>query len=338
MPNTNPTLDNQSMINFVLDVAKREAVVNVYPIGAITKELKGELISEMGEMARSGIKAVSNDGRPVMNSNIMRLALQYASAFNLLVISHPEDLNLSEDGLMNEGYYSTILGLKGIPSSSEEIMVVRDIILANELKTRIHLAHISTAISSDFIRMAKGKGIKVTSEVTPHHLALTEEACQSYDTDTKVNPPLRTRKDVEALKKALKEGVIDCIASDHAPHSKEEKESEYALAPFGISGIETSLGVVLTELVHKGGWKIEEVLSKMSYTPSRIIGIEGGQIRIGGIADLVIVDPHLNWKVEPDQFESKGKNTPFKGLELKGKAYYTIVRGRVVVREGRIVE
>ncbi|MCK8827761.1 dihydroorotase [Natroniella acetigena] len=330
MPNTDPVIDNQSLVKSILAKAEQEAAVEVYQIGAITKESQGEELAEIGLMKEEGIVAISDDGNSVMNAEIMRLVLRYAQDFDLTVISHCEDDNLAGEGVVNEGYYSTITGLTPIPSSAEEVMVARDILLAEELGTKVHIAHISTAGAVELVRQAKSRGVDVSCEVAPHHFALTDELITSFDTNTKVNPPLRSETDVAAIKEGLADGTIDIIATDHAPHTIEEKRVEYDYAPFGISGIETALGVVLTELVEPGILSLEEALAKLTINPAQRLNLAGGSLAVGSKANLTVIDLEEEWLVEPEDFLSKGKNTPFAQSKLKGKAVMTIVGGKIV--------
>ncbi|HCJ66150.1 MAG TPA: dihydroorotase [Elusimicrobia bacterium] len=331
MPNTHPVIDDQTTVEFILLKAKNEGVVNVLPIGAITKGSLGEELSEIGELKKAGIVAISDDGETVMNSLIMRRALEYAKMFDLPVISHCEDKNLSKDGAMNEGYYSTILGLHGIPKEAEEAMVARDIILAELTSGHLHIAHISTAGSVELIRQAKKRGIRVTCETAPQYFTLTEEKVSQFDTNTKVNPPLRTKEDVEAIKKGLTDGTIDCIATDHAPHTEEEKNKEYDLAPFGIIGLETLLSLVVTELVNKKIISLMEAIAKVTINPAQVLKLNSGQLKPGSPADITIVDLNKKWKVE--NFVSKSKNSPFLGWQVTGKVVNTIVNGKIVYSE-----
>lgn len=333
MPNTNPVTDNQSVVKYIQSKAKSDGVVNVYPIGAITKGQKGEELAEIGELKFAGAVAVSDDGRPVKSSSLMKKALQYASMFDITVISHCEDMELADEGMMNEGYQSTIMGLKGIPSAAEEIMVSRELILAEYTKTPVHIAHVSTELSVDLIRNAKRRGVRVTAETCPHYFSLTEEACAGFNTLAKVNPPLRTARDVEAVIEGLKDGTLDIIATDHAPHHVDEKNVEFAIAANGMVGFETALPLVVTYLVKPGHLTMEQVVEKMCVNPSRILGLNKGTLDVGRTADLIIVDVNEKFTVDIEKFKSKGKNSPFHGFNLWGAVYYTIVDGKVVVRE-----
>lgn len=329
MPNTEPPIDNQEAVKFVYAKAK-EAKCKIFCVGAVTKGEKGEELTEILDLVQAGVVAISDDGKPVSNSQMMRNALEYCKMFGLPVISHCEDLNLSSGGVMHEGFVSTSLGMNGIPSIAEEVMVARDLKLAEFTGGRVHIAHVSTQGSVDLIREAKKRGIKVTCEATPHHFTLTDEAVKTFDTNAKVNPPLRTKKDVEAIKKGLLDGTIDSIATDHAPHSVEEKEVEFDFAPFGMVGLETALGLVVTELVNKKILTWPQAVAKLTINPSRILNLKGGRIKRDFPADLTIIDPKASWIVNPSQFKSKSKNSPFSGKKLWGKVYHTIVDGKVV--------
>jgi dihydroorotase len=331
MANTNPVIDNQAQVDFILLKARDEGVVNVFLVGGVTKGLRGEELSEIGELKDAGVVAISDDGNPIMNTQIMRQALEYAKMFELPVISHCEDLNLSRDGAMNEGYMSTVLGLKGIPKEAEEIMVARDLRLAKMTGGILHIAHVSTAGSVDLIRGAKRNGIRVTCETAPHYFTLTEEAVSSFDTNTKMYPPLRTRDDVQAIREGLADGTIDCISSDHAPHLDVEKDQEYALAPFGIIGLETILPLIITELFDKNVLALSEAIAKMTVNPARILGLNRGTLNQGSVADITIIDLDLARTID-DKFASKSKNSPFIGRRLKGFAVATIVEGEVVTQ------
>jgi dihydroorotase len=331
MPNTEPPIDDQESVNFVNQQAKK-ALCRVFCIGAVTKGLKGEELTEMADLKDAGAVAVTDDGMPVSSSRIMRNALDYTKMLNLPVISHCEDLDLSSGGVMNEGYVSTLLGLPGIPCLAEEVMVSRDIELAEYTGGRVHIAHISTRGSVELIRVAKKKGIKITCEATPHHFSLTDEIIKTFNTNARVNPPLRAKRDVEEIKKGLKDGTIDCIATDHAPHSIEEKDVEFSFAPPGLVGLETALGLVITELINKKILSWEQAITKMTINPARILKLNLGKIEVGAPADLTIIDPKISWTVDNTQFKSKSKNSPFEGKELTGKAWMTIVDGKIVHR------
>lgn len=331
MPNTDPPLDSQEKIKFVLERAK-QAACHVYPIGAITKKQEGKELAELGDMFSAGAVAFTDDGHPVMSAEVMRRAMEYSKMFAVPIIDHCEELSLSVTGVMNESFVSTTLGLPGIPSVSEELMVYRDIRLAEYTGARVHIAHISTAGSMELIRDAKKKNIAVTCEVTPHHFTLTDELVKTFNTNYKMKPPLRTRADLEALKEGLKDGSIDCIATDHAPHSAEEKETEFDQAPFGIVGLETALGLVVTELIENKVLTWSQAIAKLTINPARILGLHTARIKGGYPADLTIIDPEVSWTVDVSKFKSKSKNSPFGGWKLKGKILYTIVEGKVVFR------
>ncbi len=338
MPNTNPVIDNQTVVKYILSKAKQEAIVNVYPIGAISKGQKGEELSEIGELKFAGVVAISDDGKPVKNASLMKKALQYASMFDTMVISHSEDLELSDEGAMNEGVTSTLLGLKGIPTVAESAAIAREVLLAEYLQTSIHIAHVSTEASVDIIRLAKKRGVKVTAETCPHYFSLTEKACEGFNTNAKVNPPLRTDKDVEAIKAGLADGTIDIIATDHAPHHIDEKNVEFSIALSGIVGFETAFSLAYTNLVKTGVITLDELVRKMSLNPSKMLGLSKGTIDIGKAADITIVDLDEEYTVEVEKFQSKSKNSPFDEMKLYGKVYYTIVDGEPVLREKILVK
>jgi len=338
MPNTDPVIDNAAIANFVKERAAKSGVVNVLPIGCITKQQAGSELSEMAELVAAGCVAVSDDGKPVKDAGIMRNAMEYAKMFDLPVLSHCEEHSLVLDGQMHEGYYSTLYGFKGIPAAAEELMVNREIILAELTGAHAHICHASTRGSMDLIRDAKARGIDVTCEVTPHHLLLTDEIVGSYDTDTKVNPPLRSEEHLSALLEGLQDGTVDCIATDHAPHHWESKDCEYNLASNGISGLETAAAVIMDGLVSKGLLDIELMVELFTVGPADVLGIDKGTLDIGADADITILDPKTTKVVDPAKFYSKGKNTPFKGRTLKGWPWMTIVNGKIVANEGRIVE
>lgn len=335
MPNTQPVTDNQAQVELILSKAQKEGWVNVYPIGAITKGLLGEEMSPIGELKKAGVAGISDDGGTVYNSLIMRRALEYSKMFKLPVIAHCEDKNLSAEGLINEGFVSTILGMRGIPRQAEEIIVSRDIQLAEMTGGHLHIAHVSTEGSVGMIRRAKRLNIKITAETAPHYFTLTDEAIKTYNTNTKMNPPLRTKKDVQAIKQGLQDGTIDCIASDHAPHLEDEKNQEYELAPFGIIGLETMLPLIITELVDKKILTLREAIKKLTVNPARILGLNKGTLSPGADADITIIDVKASRKIE--SFESQSNNSPFIGYTLKGFAVYTIVGGRIRMAEGELV-
>lgn len=329
MPNTNPVNDNASVTDFILLKARTEGIVNVFPIGAITRGEKGEMLADIGEMYEAGCVGISDDGMPVTNSNLMRRAMEYVKPFGIPVIIHAEDKFLSSDGVMNEGLVSTQLGLKGIPNASEEVMIARDIILSEITETPIHICHVSTEGSVRLIRDAKKRGVRITAEATPHHFTLTDEAVMNYNTNAKMNPPLRTRSDIKAILRGLKDGTIDVIATDHAPHSCDEKKVEFDLAPFGIVGLETALPLSL-KLVENGLFTLPELIGKLSTRPSEIVNIKRGTLKLGAPADITVFDPEEEYEINSELFLSKGKNTPFDGWKLKGVVHHTIVSGKVV--------
>ncbi|MEI8218684.1 MAG: dihydroorotase, partial [Elusimicrobiota bacterium] len=331
MPNTHPPIDNAPAVEFILLKAQKEGIVNVFPIGCVTKGSMGEELAEIGVLKRTGVVAISDDGNPVMNSQVMRRALQYAKMFKLPVISHCEDRNLTKNGVMNAGYTSTSLGLRGIPRQGEEVMVSRDIMLAELTGGFLHIAHVSTAGSVDLIRQAKKKNIQVTAETCPHYFTLTDDVVKNYDTNTKMSPPLRGAADVAAIKEGLRDGTIDCICTDHAPHTEEGKNKEYDLAPFGIIGLETMLGLVVTELIETKVLSWSEAIAKMTILPATLFNLAGrGTFKIGYHADITIIDPKKEYAYTAADFKSKSKNSPFIGRVLRGFPEITIVGGTVV--------
>ena len=329
MPNTTPVNDNQSITEFILDQARAAGNAHVFPVGAITKGSEGKELAEIGDLHQAGCVAISDDGQPVMSSQVMRRAMEYALAFDLPVIDHCEDLHLSEDGCMNEGIVSTELGLPGIPAAAEEIMVARNLALAELTGAHLHLAHLSTAGSVRMVREAKARGIRVTAEACPHHFSLTEEAVRGYDTHAKMNPPLRTWQDVQAIKEGLRDGTIDVIATDHAPHATQEKQQEFAAAPNGVVGLETALPLTLA-LVEEGMLSLEAAVAKLATEPARAFGLHKGTLAPGFDADVVVVDQQESWEVDPMKFRSRSRNTPFAGWKVKGRVILTLVDGRVV--------
>jgi dihydroorotase len=332
MPNTQPVNDNRAVTRFIVERAREVGAARVYPVGAITRGLQGETLAEIGEMREAGIIAISDDGQPVMNAQVMRRAMEYARQLEIPVIDHCEDKNLSAGGVMNEGLWSLRLGLKGIPAAAEEVHVARDIILAELTGAHVHLAHLSTAFSIELVRQAKRRGVRVTCEVTPHHFTLTEEAVRDYDTHAKMNPPLRTERDVQAIREALADGTIDAIATDHAPHHPDEKALEFDRAPFGIVGLETAVSLALDRLVHAGVISWMRLVELFSTNPARIAHLPGGTLKPGVVADITILDPMRPFIVRAERFRSKGRNTPFEGWQLTGAVRATLVAGRFVYR------
>ncbi len=330
MPNTSPVNDNQSVTEFILDRARKEAAVNVFPIGAISKGQQGEELAEIAEVVGAGCVAISDDGKPVMNAELMRRALEYASMFDIPVIQHAEDAHLTGKGVMHEGRVSTQLGLKGIPAASEAVIVARDILLAELTGGHYHVAHVSTAEAIQLIRDAKARGLHVTCEVAPHHFALTDEAICSFDTNAKMSPPLRSARHVAALKAALADGTIDAIATDHAPHVIQDKEVEFDYAANGVVGLETAFGLVMTVLVEGAVLSLPQAVARMTCEPARVFRLAKGTLSVGADADVTIVDPAREWTVDVKQFASKARNSPFHGWKLRGQVLCTIVGGKVV--------
>ncbi len=329
MPNTKPALDNEGMIEFVLQESERVKLANVLPIGAITKGREGKELAEIGSMHERGAIAFSDDGVGVADASIMRKALQYAKMFDALIMQHCEEPSLS-GGAMHAGLVSTILGMPGIPAEAEQLLIARDLLLNRTIGCRYHVQHVSTAWSVEMIRRAKRDGMThVTCEVSPHHLLLTDESCRSFDTNFKMNPPLRTAADVQACINGIKDGTIDCLATDHAPHLAEEKELEFPYAPFGIIGLECALGLYIEALVKPGHINWMKLIDLMSTRPAQILKLDGGTLKAGASADVTIIDPSLKWTVDPEQFASKSRNCPFAGWELNGRAKHTIVDGEV---------
>lgn len=338
MPNTNPVADNKTVIRYIIDKAEKKGAVHVFPIGAMTKGLRGEELAEIGEMKEAGIVGVSDDGRCVENSAVMKKVMLYAKTFGLPVFCHCEDTKLAEDGVMNEGALSTGLGLRGISKAAEEIMIARDIILSKRFDVPIHICHVSTALGVEIIRQAKRNGVKVTAETCPHYFTLTEKACEGYNTLAKVNPPLRNEEDVEAIIRGLCDGTIDIIATDHAPHHMDEKNVEFDKAASGIAGFETALPLSFTALVKTGRMSMSELVRKMSARPAEILKIDKGRLIEGETADITVFDPNIDYTVDTGKFVSKSKNSPFHGYPVSGKVIATMVGGRMVVMDGKLTE
>lgn len=329
MPNTNPVIDNECVVEYIHAMARKANRVNVLPIGAITKGQKGESLADIGKMKEHGICALSEDGKTVMDSGLMKKAMNYAKPFDLVIMSHTEDKNLT-GGAMNAGENAQLFGIKGIPREAEEIIVARDILLAKYTGCKLHLCHISTEGSLEIIRFAKAQGVKVTAETAPHYFTLDDSILGDYDTNKKMSPPLRTKQDVEAVKKALADGTLDVIATDHAPHHYDEKNVEFEKAPFGIVGLETSFGLSFTQLYKTGLLTKMQLIEKMSSRPAEILGIEKGDLSVGKVADITIIDPEATYEVTKETFAGKSKNSPFIGTKLQGEVICTLVAGRKV--------
>ena len=336
MPNTKPVTDNIEVVEYIRIEAEKNGVVNVLPIGAITKGQEGNELADIEGMYKAGICAISEDGKSVMNAQLLKEAMIKAKELNIPVLSHCEDRSLVKGGCMNEGAHCESLGLKGISNDSEDVIVARDIVLAESTGAKLHLCHMSTKGSIELLNEAKLRGVNVTGEITPHHFTLSDEAVDGKDTNTKMNPPLRSKDDVEAMRKALKDGVADTISTDHAPHSSEEKAKDYQAAPFGIVGSETSFALSNSVLVEEGYLTPSALIEKMSYNPAKILGIDKGDISVGKVADITITNPEKVFKIDKEKFYSKGKNTPFDGYEVKGSVEYTIVGGKIVFEKGKI--
>jgi dihydroorotase len=330
MPNTDPPLDDPASVGWVLAEGKRAGAARVYPTGCISVDRAGERLAPVGEMIDAGAVAITDDGSPIMKSGLMRLALEYAQSFGIPVADHPEDLSLSPAGQMNEGLMSTRMGLVGKPNASEDIHIIRDLLLAELTGGHIHLQHVSTRWGVDAIRQAKARGVHVTAEASPHHLVLTDEAVEGYRTEAKMNPPLRTAEDVEAVRAGLADGSLDHIATDHAPHHYDEKEAPFAEAPNGIVGLETAVGIILTRVVDEGVIDLPTMIERMSCHPAKTFNLPGGTLAPGGVADVSVLDLSAEWTVDASNFASKSRNTPFDGWALKGGPAYTIVGGRIV--------
>ncbi len=329
MPNTEPALDNQAAAEFVYLQAERAGNANVFPIGAITKGRKGEELAEIGGLVEGGAVAFTDDGSPVVSAEIMRRALEYCQMFDKAVLSHCEDLELTKGGVMHEGVESMKLGLRGMPAAAEEVMVNRDIALAEATGGRLHILHVSTAGSVDLIRRARQRGVQVTAEACPHHFTLTDECLRSFDSNFKMAPPLRTRDDVQAIIAGLKENVIQVIATDHAPHAPEKKMRELDQAPNGVIGLETLLPICVVALIEPGHLSWPQLIEKLTINPARVLGIDNGTLRPGVDADVTIIDPKVEWIIDPDQFRSRSRNCPFKGWKVRGKAVAVLVGGQV---------
>ena len=329
MPNTSPVADNKVVVSYIRHRGEEVGLCKVRPIGAITKGEKGEELAEVGEMKKAGAVAISDDGKTVKNTRLMRLAMEYASGFDMKCLCHCEDIDLVDGGVVNEGFSSTLAGLKGSPRAAEDVIIAREICLAESLDVPVHICHVSTFSGVRMIRDAKRAGVKVTAETCPHYFAATDEIVTSFDTNTKVNPPIREEKDRQAILEGLKDGTLDCIVTDHAPHHADDKNVEYNLAAFGISGLETSFGFAIETLYNTGFMTLPEIATAMSYNPAQILGLEGGEIAVGKVADLMVANVDEKWVVDPKNFVSRGKNSPFGGRELSGVVVYTIVDGEI---------
>ena len=337
MPNTSPVIVNSVLVQGIAQRAQQDGVVKVKVVGALSKGQEGKELAEIGDMLEAGAVAITDDGHYVDSAKLLMNGLDYIARYDLPIISHAEDNTLTEDGVMHEGAVSAMLGMKGRPAVAEDIAVSRDILLAEYTNARIHIAHISSKGAVELVRQAKKRGVKVTAEVTPHHLTLTDEEIKNFNVAAKVCPPLRSKDHVQAMIEGLKDGTIDAIVTDHSPHAFEEKDREFKFAPNGFTGMETSLGVILTNLYHTGIMTIDEIIEKMSVAPAKILKLDAGNIEIGKIADLTVIDTEKTWKVDSNKFYSRGKFTPYDGVELKGKAVATIVNGKIVMENGIIV-
>jgi dihydroorotase len=330
MPNTDPPIDDPASVGYVRAAGLRSGGARVYPVGCVSIGQKGEHLTEIGEMVEAGAVAITDDGHPVADAGLMRLALEYAQSFDIPVANHCEEKSLSRGGSMNEGLVSTRLGLSGIPNAAEDVMIARDLMLGELTGGRLHIQHVSTRYGVELIRQAKARGVRVTAEATPHHFCLTDEAVEGYRTEAKVNPPLRAEVDRQAVLEGVRDGTLDVIAADHAPHHYDEKEQAFEDAPFGMVGLETALGLVLTRLVAPGLMNFTDLVERMSCAPARAFGLAGGSLRLGAVGDVTVFDPRPRWTVDPARFLSKSRNTPFTGWELQGKVRLTVVGGAVV--------
>ena len=338
MPNTNPVVDTAALVRSLQERAAEEGLVHIEIIGALSKGQKGEELAEVGDMAEAGAVAFSDDGHYVDSARLLLNGFDYLRAFDKIIINHDEETTLVEDGVMNEGHRSAMLGMKGRPTVAEDIAVMRDIMLAEYAGAKVHVAHISSGRAVDLVRQAKARGVKVTAEVTPQHLTLTEDIVDFTDTSTKIHPPLRTKADTEAALEGLRDGTIDMIVTDHSPHAQEEKDREYIYAPSGFPGLETALGVLLTELYHTGKVELPLLVEKMTYAPARVFGLQAGSLEEGMPADVAVMDTELEWTVDAKKFYTRGSHSPFDGKKLKGKVVMTFVDGRMVMRDGKVVE
>ncbi|TYZ24812.1 dihydroorotase [Selenomonas ruminis] len=336
MPNTKPAVDDAAMVRSLEKRAEDVAKVHVKIIGAVTKGQQGKELAELGDMIEAGAVAFSDDGHYDQKAKVLLNAFDYLHTFDKVIVNHDEETSLVEDGVMNEGHRSAMLGLKGRPTVAEDIAVARDIMLAEYAGSRVHVAHISSARAVDIVRQAKKRGVRVTCEVTPQHLTMTDECVNLFDTSTKINPPLRAQKDCDALLEGLKDGTIDAIVTDHSPHAQEDKDREYIYAPSGFPGLETSLGIMLTDLYHADKLDLPTIIAKMTSEPAKVFGMDAGTLTVGKSADITVIDPELSWTVDEKKFYTKGSHSPFIGRELKGKAVLTIVDGKIVMQDGKV--
>ena len=337
MPNTKPAVDDAAMVRSLEKRAEDVAKVHVKIIGAVTKGQQGKELAELGDMIEAGAVAFSDDGHYDQKAKVLLNAFDYLHTFDKVIVNHDEETSLVEDGVMNEGHRSAMLGLKGRPTVAEDIAVARDIMLAEYAGSRVHVAHISSARAVDIVRQAKKRGVRVTCEVTPQHLTMTDECVNLFDTSTKINPPLRAQKDCEALLEGLKDGTIDAIVTDHSPHAQEDKDREYIYAPSGFPGLETSLGIMLTDLYHTDKLDLPTIIAKMTSEPAKVFGMDTGTLTVGKSADITVIDPELSWTVDEKKFYTKGSHSPFIGRELKGKAVLTVVAGKIVMQDGEVL-
>lgn len=337
MPNTHPPMDEPGTVGFVLSKAKEGKLVHVYPIGAATMKREGKVMTEIGHLKKAGVVAISDDGEPIYDAYMMRRCMEYSKMFGIIVIDHCEDKNLSQEGVMNESFSSTLLGLKGVPNISEDVLVIRDILISQYTGIPVHLAHISSKGAVELVRWGKAKGVQVSAETAPHYFSLSDEDIKEYRTEFKMNPPLRSKEDVLAVREGLKDGTIDAIATDHAPHQAVEKEVEFDMAPFGIIGLETSVPVGLTFLVKEGILTLSQWIEKMAVNPAKILNLPGGSLSVGRPGDVTILDLEKEVSIQDNYFESKSRNCPYMGKKLKGAPVHTIVEGRLVMKDGKVL-
>lgn len=336
MPNTNPVVDSAALVRSLKKRAEDVARCHVEIIGAVTKGQQGKELAELGDMVQAGAVAFSDDGHFDPTAKVLLNAYDYLHAFDKVIINHEEETSLVEDGVMNEGHRSAMLGMKGRPTVAEDIAVARDVMLAEYAGARVHVAHMSSARAVDIVRQAKKRGVRVTAEVTPQHLTMTDDCVNLYDSSTKINPPLRTQADCDALLAGIKDGTIDAIVTDHSPHAQEEKDREYMFAPSGFPGLETSLGVMLTDLYHAGKLDLKTIISKMTWEPAKVFKLDAGTLNVGSAADITVIDPDKEWVVDAKNFYTKGSHSPFIGRKFKGKAVMTFVDGKMMMRDGKV--